>query len=130
MIKETNKIICNVRMKIKGDKWNEIEKETFSKVETLSIQHIMSSWKAFKISLKMIMLNISSGCVNTLLISFQNHQNQLDIFDGNVAHISTWLYQAEALLDEIEKKPASKQEEIVKVAKEEQSYSWGWKVWL
>ncbi|XP_060046756.1 utrophin [Erinaceus europaeus] len=41
-------------------------------------------------------------------------QNQLEIFDGNVAHISTWLYQAEALLDEIEKKPASKQEEIVK----------------
>ncbi|XP_031236255.1 utrophin isoform X3 [Mastomys coucha] len=47
---------------------------------------------------------------NTLM----NHQNQLEIFDGHVAHISTWLYQAEALLDEIEKKPASKQEEIVK----------------
>lgn len=46
----------------------------------------------------------------------QSHQDQLEIFDGNVAHISTWLYQAEALLDEIEKKPASKQEEIVKVA--------------
>ncbi|GAB1294912.1 Utrophin [Apodemus speciosus] len=44
-----------------------------------------------------------------------NHQNQLELFDGHVAHISTWLYQAEALLDEIEKKPASKQEEIVKV---------------
>ncbi|XP_057345118.1 utrophin isoform X6 [Manis pentadactyla] len=47
---------------------------------------------------------------NTLM----NHQNQLEIFDGNVAHLSTWLYQAEALLDEIEKKPASKREEIVK----------------
>uniref|UniRef100_A0A8C0KBB6 Utrophin n=1 Tax=Canis lupus dingo TaxID=286419 RepID=A0A8C0KBB6_CANLU len=47
---------------------------------------------------------------NTLM----NHQNQLEVFDGNVAHISTWLYQAEALLDEIEKKPASKREEIVK----------------
>ncbi|XP_076782972.1 utrophin isoform X2 [Arvicanthis niloticus] len=46
---------------------------------------------------------------NTLL----SHQNQLEIFDGHVAHISTWLYQAEALLDEIEKKPASKQEEVV-----------------
>ncbi|XP_073928809.1 utrophin isoform X2 [Castor canadensis] len=46
---------------------------------------------------------------NTLL----NHQSQLEVFDGNVAHISTWLYQAEALLDEIEKKPASKREEIV-----------------
>uniref|UniRef100_A0A8C9FIP8 Calponin-homology (CH) domain-containing protein n=1 Tax=Pavo cristatus TaxID=9049 RepID=A0A8C9FIP8_PAVCR len=43
-----------------------------------------------------------------------NHQSQLEIFDENVAHISTWLYQAEALLDEIEKKPASKKEETVK----------------
>ncbi|XP_066471431.1 utrophin isoform X3 [Tiliqua scincoides] len=47
---------------------------------------------------------------NTLL----NHQSQLEFFDENVAHISTWLYQAEALLDEIEKKPASKKEETVK----------------
>lgn len=39
----------------------------------------------------------------------------MEIFDENVAHISTWLYQAEALLDEIEKKPANKKEEIVKV---------------
>ncbi|XP_032193899.1 utrophin isoform X2 [Mustela erminea] len=46
--------------------------------------------------------------------TLMNHQNQLEIFDGNVAHISTWLYQAEALLEEIEKKPASKREEIVK----------------
>ncbi|KAG8508907.1 Utrophin, partial [Galemys pyrenaicus] len=45
--------------------------------------------------------------------TLMNHQNQLEIFDGNVAHISTWLYQAEALLDEIENKPASKREEIV-----------------
>lgn len=48
-------------------------------------------------------------------IFFQNHQSQLEIFDENVAHISTWLYQAEALLDEIEKKSASKKEETVKV---------------
>ncbi|KAJ7342011.1 hypothetical protein JRQ81_008384 [Phrynocephalus forsythii] len=47
---------------------------------------------------------------NTLL----NHQSQLEIFDETVAHISTWLYQAEALLDEIEKQPASKREETVK----------------
>lgn len=48
-------------------------------------------------------------------IFFQNHQGQLEIFDENVAHISTWLYQAEALLDEIEKKSASQKEETVKV---------------
>ncbi|XP_042312754.1 utrophin [Sceloporus undulatus] len=47
---------------------------------------------------------------NTLL----NHQSQLEIFDETVAHISTWLYQAEALLDEIEKKSASEKEETVK----------------
>ncbi|XP_048345233.1 utrophin isoform X2 [Sphaerodactylus townsendi] len=47
---------------------------------------------------------------NTLL----NHQSQLEIFDENVAHISTWLYQAEALLDEIDKKPASQKDETVK----------------
>ncbi|XP_018118490.1 utrophin isoform X1 [Xenopus laevis] len=47
---------------------------------------------------------------NTLL----NHQSQMEIFDENVAHISTWLYQAEALLDEIEKKPDSLKEETVK----------------
>nr|XP_016854217.1 PREDICTED: utrophin isoform X4 [Anolis carolinensis] len=47
---------------------------------------------------------------NTLL----NHQSQLEIFDETVAHISTWLYQAETLLDEIEKKPVSKKEETVK----------------
>ncbi|XP_010624930.1 utrophin isoform X1 [Fukomys damarensis] len=46
--------------------------------------------------------------------TLMHHQNQLEMFDGNVAHLSTWLYQAEALLDEIEKKPASKREEIVK----------------
>nr|XP_033791495.1 utrophin isoform X2 [Geotrypetes seraphini] len=46
---------------------------------------------------------------NTLL----NHQSQMEIFDENVAHISTWLYQAEALLDEIQKKSASKKEETV-----------------
>ncbi|XP_037700767.1 utrophin isoform X4 [Choloepus didactylus] len=45
--------------------------------------------------------------------ALMNHQKQLEIFDGNVAHISTWLYQAEALLDEIEKKPARKREGIV-----------------
>ena len=50
-------------------------------------------------------------------IFFQNHQSQLEIFDENVAHISTWLYQAEALLDEIEKKSASKKEETVKVGR-------------
>ncbi|RMC12816.1 hypothetical protein DUI87_10341 [Hirundo rustica rustica] len=52
--------------------------------------------------------------VEILVYTWKNHQGQLEIFDENVAHISTWLYQAEALLDEIEKKPASQKEETVK----------------
>ncbi|XP_043925536.1 utrophin isoform X2 [Protopterus annectens] len=47
---------------------------------------------------------------NTLL----DHQNQLEIFDENVAHISTWLYQTEFLLDEAEKKPPNEKEEVIK----------------
>ncbi|XP_029417816.1 utrophin [Nannospalax galili] len=82
-----------------------------------SLQHLVSGSESV-LEEKLCVLNAGWSRVrtwtedwcNTLL----NHQNQLEIFDGHVAHISTWLYQAEALLDEIEKKPASKQEEIVK----------------
>ncbi|XP_064412021.1 dystrophin isoform X2 [Latimeria chalumnae] len=43
-----------------------------------------------------------------------DHQSQMVIFDENVAHISTWLYQAEILLDEAEKKPANEREDVIK----------------
>uniref|UniRef100_A0A8C9V4T0 Utrophin n=1 Tax=Scleropages formosus TaxID=113540 RepID=A0A8C9V4T0_SCLFO len=43
-----------------------------------------------------------------------NHQNEVEIFDENLAHISTWLYQTEIHLDETEKLPANEKEEIVK----------------
>ncbi|KAJ8270600.1 hypothetical protein GJAV_G00116950 [Gymnothorax javanicus] len=43
-----------------------------------------------------------------------NHQNEVEIFDENLAHISTWLYQTEIHLDETEKLPASEKEEVVK----------------
>ncbi|XP_078086589.1 LOW QUALITY PROTEIN: utrophin-like [Mustelus asterias] len=43
-----------------------------------------------------------------------DYQNQMEGFDQNVAHISTWLYQTEILLDEIDKKSDSEREEILK----------------
>ncbi|XP_066556846.1 utrophin isoform X3 [Amia ocellicauda] len=43
-----------------------------------------------------------------------NHQNEVEIFDENLAHISTWLYQTEIHLDETEKLPANDKEEVIK----------------
>ncbi|GCB73566.1 hypothetical protein scyTo_0002646 [Scyliorhinus torazame] len=42
-----------------------------------------------------------------------DYQNQMEGFDQNVAHISTWLYQTEILLDEINKKSDNEREEIL-----------------
>lgn len=60
--------------------------------------------------------SFSGHWLHWFIFIFQNHQSQLEIFDETVAHISTWLYQAETLLDETEKMPASQQEETVKVS--------------
>uniref|UniRef100_A0A673JHB2 Utrophin-like n=1 Tax=Sinocyclocheilus rhinocerous TaxID=307959 RepID=A0A673JHB2_9TELE len=35
-----------------------------------------------------------------------NHRREVEMFDENLAHISTWLYQTEIRLDEMEKMPA------------------------
>ncbi|XP_059504261.1 dystrophin isoform X5 [Stegostoma tigrinum] len=43
-----------------------------------------------------------------------DYEKQMEGFDQNVAHISTWLYQTEILLDEIDKKSDSEREEILK----------------
>ncbi|KAG5846478.1 hypothetical protein ANANG_G00115400 [Anguilla anguilla] len=48
-----------------------------------------------------------------------NHQNEVEIFDENLAHISTWLYQTEIHLDETEKLPANEKEEVVKALQAE-----------
>lgn len=45
----------------------------------------------------------------------QNHQREVEIFDENLAHISTWLYQTEIRLDETEKLPTAEREKVVKV---------------
>ncbi|XP_026097283.1 dystrophin isoform X2 [Carassius auratus] len=43
-----------------------------------------------------------------------NHLRELEVFDENLAHISTWLYQTEIRLDEMEKMPAVEKERMMK----------------
>uniref|UniRef100_W5NH22 Utrophin n=1 Tax=Lepisosteus oculatus TaxID=7918 RepID=W5NH22_LEPOC len=67
---------------------------------------------------RLCVLNAGWGRVRTWaedwLSSVLNHQNEVEIFDENLAHISTWLYQTEIRLDETEKLPANEKEKIVK----------------
>jgi len=44
------------------------------------------------------------------------------MFDENLAHISTWLYQTEIRLDEMEKKPAAEKERMTKVKAHTQTH--------
>uniref|UniRef100_A0A671RQ22 Utrophin n=1 Tax=Sinocyclocheilus anshuiensis TaxID=1608454 RepID=A0A671RQ22_9TELE len=43
-----------------------------------------------------------------------NHRREVEMFDENLAHISTWLYQTEIRLDEMEKMPAAEKERMMK----------------
>uniref|UniRef100_A0A8C1QGG0 Utrophin n=1 Tax=Cyprinus carpio TaxID=7962 RepID=A0A8C1QGG0_CYPCA len=46
--------------------------------------------------------------VHTLIEDWlSNHMREVEMFDENLAHISTWLYQTEIRLDEMEKMPAA-----------------------
>lgn len=51
----------------------------------------------------------------------QSHQNEVEIFDENLAHISTWLYQTQIHLDEAERLALSEREKVVKVRERELS---------
>lgn len=46
----------------------------------------------------------------------QSHQNEVEIFDENLAHISTWLYQTQIHLDEAERLAPAERETVVKVS--------------
>ncbi|XP_069787742.1 utrophin-like isoform X2 [Narcine bancroftii] len=63
-------------------------------------------------------LNSRWNRVHTLAQSWSGrlleHQHQMEDFNQNVAHISTWLYQTEILLDEIDKKSDVEKDEILK----------------
>ncbi|XP_051515683.1 utrophin-like isoform X5 [Myxocyprinus asiaticus] len=43
-----------------------------------------------------------------------NHRREVEMFDENLAHISTWLYQTEIRLDEMEKMPAAERDRMLK----------------
>uniref|UniRef100_A0A8B9J9S4 Utrophin n=1 Tax=Astyanax mexicanus TaxID=7994 RepID=A0A8B9J9S4_ASTMX len=53
-------------------------------------------------------------CVCVCVCVLQNHQSEVEMFDENLAHISTWVYQTEIRLDETEKLPAAERETVVK----------------
>ncbi|XP_072121479.1 utrophin-like isoform X4 [Mobula birostris] len=63
-------------------------------------------------------LNTSWNRVHTLAQSWSarllDHQHQMEDFNRKVAHISTWLYQTEILLDEIDKKTDVEKNELLK----------------
>ncbi|MEQ2276941.1 hypothetical protein XENORESO_015291, partial [Xenotaenia resolanae] len=48
-----------------------------------------------------------------------SHQNEVEIFDENLAHISTWLYQTQIHLDEAERLPPAEREKVLKSMLEE-----------
>ncbi|XP_051517186.1 dystrophin-like [Myxocyprinus asiaticus] len=56
--------------------------------------------------------------VNTViedwLSAVLNHRQEVEMFDENLAHISTWLYQTEIRLDEMEKMPTAERDRMMK----------------
>ncbi|KAL0967779.1 hypothetical protein UPYG_G00256790 [Umbra pygmaea] len=72
---------------------------------------------------RLFALNESLGQVRTWsedwLSSVLSHQNEVEIFDENLAHISTWLYQTQIHLDETERRPTAEREGVVKTLLEE-----------
>ncbi|XP_057678850.1 dystrophin isoform X3 [Corythoichthys intestinalis] len=72
---------------------------------------------------KLCGLNESWGQVRTWiedwLSAVLSHQNEVEIFDENLAHISTWLYQTQIHLDEAERLEPGEREKVVKNMLEE-----------
>ncbi|XP_026196819.1 dystrophin isoform X4 [Anabas testudineus] len=68
-------------------------------------------------------LNEAWGRVRTWtedwLSAVLSHQNEVEIFDENLAHISTWLYQTQIHLDEAERLSPVEKEKVVKRMLEE-----------
>ncbi|XP_033999363.1 dystrophin isoform X2 [Trematomus bernacchii] len=66
---------------------------------------------------KLYSLNEAWGRVRTWtedwLSAVLSHQNEVDILDENLAHISTWLYQTQIHLDEAERLAPSEREKVV-----------------
>ncbi|XP_038130238.1 dystrophin isoform X2 [Cyprinodon tularosa] len=72
---------------------------------------------------KLCSLNESWGKVHTWtedwLSAVLSHQSEVEIFDENLAHISTWLYQTQIHLDEAERlPPAEREKEFTRMMEE------------
>ncbi|XP_029966777.1 utrophin isoform X2 [Salarias fasciatus] len=72
---------------------------------------------------KLCGLNEGWGRVRTWtedwLSAVLSHQNEVEIFDENLAHISTWLYQTQIHLDEAERLAPAEREAVLKSMLEE-----------
>ncbi|XP_068580543.1 utrophin isoform X1 [Cebidichthys violaceus] len=72
---------------------------------------------------KLCGLNEAWGRVRTWtedwLSAVLSHQNEVEIFDENLAHISTWLYQTQIHLDEAERLAPTEREKVVTSTLEE-----------
>ncbi|XP_024863232.1 utrophin isoform X2 [Kryptolebias marmoratus] len=72
---------------------------------------------------KLCDLNEAWGRVRTWtedwLSAVLSHQNEVEILDENLAHISTWLYQTQIHLDEAERLPPAEREKVLKSMLEE-----------
>ncbi|XP_069014301.1 utrophin isoform X1 [Embiotoca jacksoni] len=58
-------------------------------------------------------------CTEDWLSAVLSHQNEVEIFDENLAHISTWLYQTQIHLDEAERLGPTERETVLKSMLEE-----------
>lgn len=54
--------------------------------------------------------------VMVYLCKIKEYQKHMENFDQNVDYITNWIVQAEALLDESEKKKPQQKEDVLKVA--------------
>lgn len=72
---------------------------------------------------KLCGLNEAWGRVRTLtedwLSAVLSHQNEVEILDENLAHISTWLYQTQIHLDEAERLTTAERDKVLKSMLEE-----------
>uniref|UniRef100_A0A8C2ZFM6 Utrophin n=1 Tax=Cyclopterus lumpus TaxID=8103 RepID=A0A8C2ZFM6_CYCLU len=69
---------------------------------------------------KLCGLNEAWGRVRTWTEDWlSSHQNEVEIFDENLAHISTWLYQTQIHLDEAERLAPTEREKVVERMLEE-----------
>ncbi|KAF4078503.1 hypothetical protein AMELA_G00199850 [Ameiurus melas] len=100
-------------------KESDCKKEDLGKVteNSAALQAVVEGSEA-QLEDQLFVLNEGWQQVRTLiedwLSAVLNHQRELEMFDENLAHISTWLYQTEIRLDETEKLPTAERERVVK----------------